>query len=81
MEITIVMCKNCQALYVLGGNRYYCPVCSGEPISLEGTLAVIAPEAAPQGEEKEPSEPAPVEEEPEAPQEPPPAEKKGRKKA
>jgi len=74
MEIEFVVCAACGNIYMISAARTFCPVCSGEPRSLEGILAVVAPEPAPRlGEEVE-LEPAPPEEEPEVPKEPAPAE-------
>ena len=74
MEIEFVVCAACGNIYMISAARTFCPVCSGEPRSLEGILAVVTPEPAPPMSGEEQLEPAPPEEEPEVPKEPAPEE-------
>jgi len=80
MEFDLVVCKACGNIYMVSEGRHFCPVCSGEPLSLEGTLAVVTATAEPAPEAQEPGEEV-VKGEVEEPTEEPAPKKRRRRKA
>jgi len=67
MQFQFVVCQACGNVYILSESRYYCPVCSGTPLSLEGILAVIQPEVESAAPEEVAEEAPPPTEVPSAP--------------
>lgn len=79
MSPEICVCQACGNVYLVTDTRFYCPVCSGDPVALEGLVSPAEAETEEAPAEELPEEtPSPQGED--ALQEDPPVEKPKRRR-